>query len=201
MKIETEAKIKVDDLGDYRQRLDKLGAAWQSKRIERDCFFDEADKSLHHNGCGLRLRQESDDQNNVKIILCFKGPVDNNGAFKQRQEIEVGVEDLARTQMLLESLGFELILTFEKVRTVWLFNDCEVCLDHIVELGDYIEIEGPGEEPIEQVIKQLGLNGSEHIHTGYARLLTEHLLAHEGKNHRREILLEHSGFDFERWME
>ena len=100
MPIETEAKIKVDDLIAYRRRLEKLGASWQSKRIERDCFFDEADKSLHQNGCGLRLRQETDDQNNTKNILCFKGPVDNNGAFKQRREIEVGVYDLARTQML-----------------------------------------------------------------------------------------------------
>ena len=61
MQIETEAKIKVDDLGVYCQRLETLGALWQSKRIECDRFFDKADKSLLHNGCGLRLRQETDD--------------------------------------------------------------------------------------------------------------------------------------------
>ena len=195
MQIEIEAKIKVVDLGEFGKRLEGLEGRLQSKVIQRDFYFDRAVDSLQSRGCGLRLRQETGHSQKEKNILCFKGPVNQEGSLKEREEIEFEVGDHRQVQDFLRALGYELSLTFEKYRTVWQLEGCLVCLDHVAELGEYIEIEGPSEQAIDVVASKLGLAGYTHIHCSYAKLLTEHLREQEGPSHRSEILLDRSVFD------
>jgi len=197
MQIEIEAKIKVADLGEFGKRIEQLEGRLQSRVIQRDFFFDRAVEPLQATGCGLRLRQETDHSDREKTLLCFKGPVNHNGSLKEREEIEFEVGDRSKVQKFLHALGYDLFLTFEKHRTVWLLDECLVCLDHVVELGDYLEIEGPSEQAIDDVASKLGLEGYTHIHCSYAKLLTEHLQEQEGHSHRREVLLDRSAFDLD----
>ena len=197
MQIEIEAKIKVADLGEFGKRLEQLEGRLQSRVIQRDFYYDRAVEPLQAAGCGLRLRQETDHSKREKNVLCFKGPVNHDGSLKEREEIEFEVEDRGKVQKFLHALGYDLFLTFEKQRTVWLLDECLVCLDQVVELGDYIEIEGPGEQAIDDVASKLGLAGYTHIHCSYAKLLTEHLQEHEGQSHRREVLLDRSAIDLD----
>jgi len=195
MHIEIEAKIKVDELETYARRAQKLGDANQRETIQRDFFFDRPDRQLLTAGCGLRLRQETASGGAQTNILCFKGPPGKDNKLKQRQEIEMPVTDAQQAQNLLEALGYQLFLTFEKRRRVWELAGCEICLDHVAELGEYIEIEGPSEDAIDQAAIAMGLEGYAHIHCSYAKLLTEQLQQQEGPNHRREVLLDRSALD------
>ena len=197
MQIEIEAKIKVADLGGFGKRLEHLEGRLQSRVIQRDYYFDRAVEPLQAAGCGLRLRQETDHSKREKNVLCFKGPVNHHGSLKEREEIEFEVGDRSKVKKFLHALGYDLFLTFEKHRTVWLLDECLVCLDQVVELGNYIEIEGPSEQAIDDVSSKLGLEGYTHIHCSYAKLLTEHLQGQEGHSHRREVLLDRSAFDLD----
>ena len=197
MQIEIEAKIKVADLGEFGKRLEQVAGRLQSRVIQRDFYYDRAVEPLQGAGSGLRLRQETDHSKREKNVLCFKGPVNHSGSLKEREEIEFEVRDTRKVQDFLHALGYDLCLTFEKHRTVWLLDECVVCLDQVVELGDYIEIEGPSEQAIDDAASKLGLEGYTHIHSNYAKLLTKHLQEQEGHSHRREVLLDRSAFDLE----
>jgi adenylate cyclase class 2 len=169
MNVEIEAKIKVENLDEFIVKLEQLGAEFQKKVVQKDTFFDEPEGRLLHDDCGLRLRAQSEGANS-RGSLCFKG-ARQEGQYKRRREIEFEVGDIAEAQELLKALGFVCTMVVEKHRQVYRLHDCEVCLDRVSGLGDFIEIEGPGETAISRVQAELGLGDSEHIRDSYAILL------------------------------
>jgi len=51
--------------------------------------------------------------------------------------------------------------------------DCEVALDQLPLIGDFVEIEGPDEAKIATVQKSLGLTDLPHITESYASLVAK----------------------------
>jgi predicted adenylyl cyclase CyaB len=186
MKIEIETKIKVDSLEGVAEALVKEGATPLGEVVERDCYFDDEKMGLLHAGCGIRLRERSSD-GQKNFILTYKGEK-LPGMFKSRQEIEVGVDAAGEMATLLGALGYEKKLEFEKRRSIWQLDDCEICLDELPLLGTFIEIEAADEQLISSALKKLGLQGHEHIDIGYARMISEKLK--ETGNDSRQVLFE-----------
>jgi len=184
MHLEIEAKIKVENLDIYAQRLKQLGLHLHHQYTQRDYFFDRPDHSLQKADSGLRLRVQSDAKHQ-QIMLCYKGPRATDASFKSRREIEFTVDDLNATRELLEALGFEITIAFEKRRFQWLLDDCSVCLDEVIEIGYFIEIEGPSEQAVSDALTKLQLTDAPHVTDGYAALLAQHL-----KNTNRPQTLE-----------
>jgi len=182
--IEVEAKLKVDSLEEIEARLGELGGEFLSEQIQRDSYFDSSEGTLADSGKGFRVRQESsgDEQ---KVYLTYKGAKEES-EFKRRQQIELEIEDGDLAVKLLSAIGFEKILVFEKRRRVWRFGKCEVGLDELPLLGEFVEIEGPDEKVIADVQSNLGLSGVEHIETSYLHLMKERLCK-LGKN-KGEVL-------------
>ena len=174
MHMEIEAKIEVENLDVYAERLKKLGGHFEHQCAQRDYFFDYPDRRLLRADCGLRLRQQTDDKHE-EIMLCYKGPRDADSVYKRRQEVEFAVGKLTAAHRFLEALGFEVTIAFEKRRSLWRLADCTVCLDQVVELGFFIEIEGPSEEAVAEVQAKLQLQDAQHLTTSYAVMLAEHL--------------------------
>jgi adenylate cyclase class 2 len=139
--------------------------------LQNDYYFDDKNGSMKNLDKALRLRIEERD-GNQKIVLAFKGPR-QNGKFKQRQEIEFGIDDAQRAIDLLGALGFIKVLEIQKRRRIWQIGDCEVGLDELPELGTFIEIEGPSEEKIADVQNKLGLANVPHIKESYAALIQQ----------------------------
>ena len=173
MAIEIEAKIRVADLAGVAARLGELGAQAQGTVSQRDVFFDTAEGELRAGDVGLRVREESGGDG-VEMTMCYKGPR-RQGRYKDREEIEMVVGDGRQGQALLEALGFEATLTVEKQREVWRWQECEVCLDEVQQLGAFVEIEGPSEEQVGKVLAALGLEDTDHISTSYVSMLAEKL--------------------------
>ena len=186
MKIEIETKIKVDSLEGIAEALIKEGAAPVGEVVERDCYFDDENMGLLSAGCGIRLRQRSSNDSK-SYILTYKGKK-LPGLFKSRQEIEVVVDKSEETVALLGALGYAKILEFEKRRSLWSMDDCEICLDQLPLLGTFIEIEAADEQLISSALKKLGLQDREHIDIGYARMISEKLK--ETGNDSRQALFE-----------
>ncbi len=173
MSHEIEAKIKVAVLGPIEDKLKELGANFMQSVRQVDTYFMDTHKQLRKDDCGLRIRQEiAAGQTAARIT--FKGPR-TDSKFKSRSEYETGIDDIEMMENIFESLGYHKRLTFEKKRTVWSLDACEVCLDELPELGCFVEVEGPDEDIISGVLKKLGLQNEPHIPNGYASMMSRKL--------------------------
>jgi adenylate cyclase class 2 len=173
LKLEIEAKVKVDLLEPIAQRLDQVGASFKHELLEKDSYFIDSDRMVVRPGCGLRLRREKVN-GNERAVLTYKGPKKKT-KFKTRQEIEVDVNNAAMAEQLLVALGCYKKLTFEKKRSLWQLQQCLICLDELPLLGCFVEVEGPDEAAISDVLKKIGLSDREHINKGYAKLMKTRL--------------------------
>ena len=173
MGLEIEAKVKVAGLDAIVERLEGLGAEHRGDVTHLDTYYGGGAGVLIKRGCGLRLRRRIDAAGE-KVILTYKGPK-QKGRFKKRTEIEVEVADYSAMAGFLEALGYRQELVIEKRRRFWRFRGCAICLDQLPLLGSFVEVEGPAEDIIEQVLAAIGLGGLEHINKGYAGLMKSKL--------------------------
>jgi len=173
MCVEIEAKLKVDSLPEVEQKLIELGADFQAEQLQTDFLFDDANSTLTRADQCLRLRQQSV-AGSERFFLTYKGAKEKSN-FKKRHEIEIEIKDADSTRKLLGALGYERVLVVEKKRRVWRLGNCEVALDQLPLLGDFVEIEGADDEKIANVQKTLGLANLSHIPESYAFLMEQKL--------------------------
>jgi len=169
MYTEIEAKLKVDSLSEIEGRLKKLGAEFVEEQFQKDILFDDANQTMIKADSCLRLRIQATREQR-RYILAYKGPKQDSN-YKKRREIEVQVDNVDATQMLLSSLGYERKIVVEKKRYLWRYNRCEVALDDLKLLGNFVEIEGPDEKTINHVQGSLGLEHLDNIPESYPTLI------------------------------
>ena len=173
MCTEIEAKLKVDSLSETENKLGELDAEFLAEQLQTDYFFDDVNSTLTNTDQCLRLRKQMVEKSE-SCFLTYKGSKEKSN-LKRRKEIESEITDADSIHKLLQALGYEQVLIVEKKRRLWLFGNCEVALDHLPLLGDFVEIEGPDEENISNVQNSLGLADLPHIPQSYASLLKEQI--------------------------
>lgn len=173
MPVEIEAKLKVESLQKIAEKLDGLGAQSGQEQMHLDSYFDDANSTFTKNDRCLRLRRLCVDKSE-KFFLTYKGAKEKN-EFKKRQEVEFEVEDGRSAEKLLLLLGYKKMLVFEKKRRTWRLGGCEVALDELPLLGTFVEIEGPDEQKIADVKRNLGLSNLPVVFESYASLMTQKL--------------------------
>ncbi len=171
MCTEIEAKLKVDSLPEIEHKLAELGAEFLGEQLQTDYHFDDANATLTKTDRCLRLRKQMVGKSE-SFFLTYKGAKEKSN-FKKRQEIEFEIKDADSACKLLSSLGYEQALIIEKKRRLWQLGNCEVALDQLPLLGDFVEIEGPDEEKIATVQESLGLTDLPHITESYASLVAK----------------------------
>jgi len=171
MYTEIEAKLKVESLERIAEKLAELGAEFLEEQLQKDTYFDDADVTLKNSDKALRLRRQVTGQTE-KVFLTYKGAREKD-RFKKRQEIEIEIADADSTEKLLSALGYERVLVFEKKRRIWQFDQCKVALDELPLLGYFVEIEGPDDEKIADIQRDLGLGDLTHIAESYASLVAK----------------------------
>ncbi len=186
MCIEIEAKVRVESVEAVASRLEAAGAERRDEVRHIDTYYGDAEGAFIAKGRGLRLRREIIGESE-KVFLTYKG-VRQKGRFKKRREIEVEVADFEAMERILGELGYVKKLVIEKRRKFWRLKGCAICLDEVPLLGSFVEVEGPGEEVIGEVLDEIGLGGGEHINKGYAGLMKGKLK--EMGSDEREILFE-----------
>jgi len=151
-KLEQEVKFFLNDLKAFEERLIACGAHLKLERtLETNLRFDTPDRRLSSSFQTLRLRQD-------KICrLTWKGAGDPSGEISAREELEVEVSDLDIARAILEGLGFELMLVYEKYRSAYMLGDVEVSLDEM-PFGHFCEVEGPDIESIKNAAVLLDLD-------------------------------------------
>jgi adenylate cyclase class 2 len=162
--IELEVKFYISNLEKLETQLKNLGAKLvQNRTQEYNLRFDTplGDFALGYRV--LRLRQDT------AIRLTYKGPGEVQDGVRLRQEIEVVVDDFDQTQALLEALGYQISMVYEKYRMGYELDGVLVTLDEL-PYGDFVEIEGPDTNGIKNVSTKLGLNWDSRILESYAIL-------------------------------
>ena len=166
-KIEQEAKFLIHDLAALEKRLLDQGAQLKQPRIfEQNLRFDTPERRLSSTFQALRLRQDQ------FCRLTYKGPSDPNLDISARAELEVQVSDLETAQAILEALGFEVMVRYEKYRSAYMLEDVEVSLDEM-PFGCFCEIEGADYDRIQKTADRLGLKWDTHTKMSYLLLFDQ----------------------------
>jgi len=175
--LEIEAKIRVDSLTPVRNRLASLDARFVGRYLETNRILDRRDGSLRLGGSGLRVRSiETLEGSPAPATLTFKGPR-QGGEFKTRQELECSVDQADTAEAILNAIGFETVVRYQKRRERWMWSHCHVELDEAPLIGTFVEIEGPTEQSIRIVRPQLGLDNATLESRSYVRMLVEQCTA------------------------
>jgi len=164
---EIEVKFYITNLQRVQNRLAELGAVvTQPRTHEINLRLDTLNYDLTKEKRVLRLRQDT------RTRLTYKGPGALREGTLQRQEIEVSVSDFSKTLALLEALGFQVALMYEKYRTALEVNGVEISLDEM-PFGSFVEIEGQDPQAIHLVTQQLHLNWEARVVDSYTGLFEE----------------------------
>ncbi len=165
-KLEQEVKFYIHDLKAFEKRLISSGAHLKLERsLETNLRFDTPARRLSRSYQTLRLRQD-------KICrLTWKGAGDPEGEVSAREELEVEVSDLNTARAILEGLGFELMLVYEKYRSAYMLGEVEISLDEM-PFGNFCEVEGPDIESIKNTAALLDLDWEKRSTLSYLALFT-----------------------------
>ncbi len=162
--VEIEVKFYVISLPEVENKIRELGGSLVQERIfESNLRFDTGDQRLRNLRQVLRLRKDKAN------ILTFKGAAEMGAAVSVRQEIEVLVDDFEKARRLLEGLGYEVVMEYEKYRRIYSLLDTLVVLDEL-PYGNFVEIEGPDGKTIQKVARNLNLSWKARVMTSYTYL-------------------------------
>jgi adenylate cyclase class 2 len=196
MGTETEIKLRVKDVKEFRAALQRLGArsvfSGTGRVHELNILFDTPGKERAKRGELLRIRTEKPESLSAKrsqpgterALLTFKRPLTSarrparalrRERHKVREEIELQVLDAGALAKIFEGLGMRGWFRYEKFRTTFrLPKSLRWAKGLLVELdetpiGTFVELEGPP-QAIDRVARALGFSKRDYIVTSYLGL-------------------------------
>ncbi len=160
---ELEVKFYISKRGQLERILDSLGKVTAPRVLEVNLRFDTPDRTLTPAGRMLRLRMDT------RARVTYKGPGVSEGGANLRQELEFTVSDFDTARKLLEALGYQVYMMYEKFRTTYQVGALEVVLDEL-PIGHFAEIEGPDAASIRSLAQRLGLDWEQRTMDSYTVL-------------------------------
>lgn len=161
--VEVELKFKLQNPDSVVEFLNK-NAEFQYESFQHDVYYNAPHRDFLENSANisewLRVRIEKD-----KAQINYKDWQPRESSVKTHcKELETGVDSYEQLSLILEALNFTRLIAVKKTRRAWMYEDTEVSLDAVEELGSYLEVEYKGKlEDIEkirsylhEVVKKLG---------------------------------------------
>ena len=166
MDQEIEVKFLLKDYASLMQKIADLQLSCSQERIhEFNLRYDLADGSLVARKQVLRLRKDT------QARLTFKGPGVMEEDVLLRKEVEVVVSDFDTTNRLLEALGYQVVMMYEKYRANYLLDSLVMSVDE-TPLGLFVELEGESPAQVRKATNVLELNWDARINLSYSALLS-----------------------------
>jgi predicted adenylyl cyclase CyaB len=144
MNIEVEIKVKIDKLDRIKRQISSFGKMIKSIRqvddyyvpCHRD-FFVQKPYPVEW----LRIRTNPD-----KVIFEYDKSINKraDGLQEYAEEYETEISRPEEFKKILNFLDFKKIITVDKQREYWDCGKFEVALDHVKDLGFFIEVEAKG---------------------------------------------------------
>jgi len=163
---EIEIKFRVDDLRRLSRRLRAAGFRLLTPRKhELNTLYDLPGEVLRGRKELLRIRRYG---SQWTVAHKSKGKI---GRHNARVELETGVADGKKMDLILRALGYSPSFRYEKFRAEWTDGKGHVVVDE-TPIGNFCEIEG-GPRWIDATAKKLGVSPADYITKNYAGLFLE----------------------------
>ncbi len=165
----SEASIREASLK-ARKKLLSIGVEEMDHRIQTDLYLEHPSVDYRLTDEAFRIRcQEWKEEGRGDMHLTYKGPRISERT-KTRTEHELPLGPAASREGTLElfgSLGFNFSKEVVKERRTFEYGDLIICIDVVLGLGAFMEVEvkgddiGEGEERILAFLKENGWNETE----------------------------------------
>ncbi len=171
MSIETEVKVRVENLDGFLQKLEVLSPWVLTERHFEDNFIlDDSSRSLASRRSLIRVRLTSRGS-----WLTFKGPPDPSGLFKRREELESVLGDGRNVIAIFRRIGLRVSFRYQKYRREFKVvtgpapgDEIHVALDE-TPIGIFAELEG-SEAGIKKAARKLAISQNRFLRDSYASL-------------------------------
>jgi adenylate cyclase, class 2 len=203
MARETEIKLRIESIEEFRKKLKRVGArtvsAGSGQVHEWNTLYDTEAQDLRGKDLLLRVRVETPSdrtgsKSKKRVLLTFKGPIKGRkgsaavnksandrrfgGNHKVREEIELEVADAKALGTIFEGLGMRESFHYEKYRTTFRMPEsARWAKGLLIELDETpIGTFAELEGPsraIDRVAKLLGYSKEDYVLTNYLRLHAE----------------------------
>ena len=137
--LEVEVKAHVTDFKEIKDKLSIIGAREVKKEYQEDIYFNAPHRDFTQTDEALRIRKTTS-KDGIKKILTYKG-AKLDELSKTREEIEVNIENMENTKLILEKLGFKPVKPVQKDRIFYIIDEYIITLDTVYGLGNFVEIE------------------------------------------------------------
>lgn len=163
MSIEIEKKYRLtpEQRQDVLDALDEFSAEYEGEDFEENILF--ANDVLFEKNALVRIRRTRD-----KTMFTYKQRIQSQSDAKRQIEHETEVVDADSLLDIVEALGLQKRIVYEKRRKTWKFRQVEVVLDEL-PFGLFMEIEG-SVSAIKEAEMLLDIEEFEVEHETYPRL-------------------------------
>ncbi|HEY8992251.1 MAG TPA: class IV adenylate cyclase [Candidatus Microsaccharimonas sp.] len=171
---EIEIKAKVENKQALIDTILSAGIQLSAPIKQHDVVYGQAGVADNAPGSiWLRIRTENDSKTIFTLKQQYEGGLDS-------VEHETEVENAVELALIISTLGFSLYSDLTKTRQKAKYNDIEICVDDVEELGVFIEAERLAEESadgqsiVEALwieLEKFGVNRSSEVFEGYDVLL------------------------------
>lgn len=178
--IETEVLVEVkESFKKAKTSLQEFNYYGLKKTIDT-YYYDplRSDLKPYSNGklySSFRVRQKGDD-----IFVTYKNDHYIEDIWQYSDEYEIKVDDLTSIKLILDNLGFKKLLVIDSEKHFYQFNEYEIVLENVKDLGVFLEVELKKEISSEQVhvykekilhfIKNLDICTSNELNSGKPEL-------------------------------
>ena len=153
---ELEVKARVDDPAAVERAVAAAGAELSFRGAMIDRRFDR-EGALGGRDEVLRLRiYRPGGGGTVYGVLGWKGPVGRRGAYRHREEWETRVTDPDAALVMLERLGFTVVLRIDRTIAEYRLGGATLRLEWYPAMDVLVEVEG-APEAIERAVVATGL--------------------------------------------
>lgn len=167
---ELEIKIQIDSKEHFQaiyNSCKKFFGQPKSHVRQLDEYYDTPDGQLKKQDLVIRIRSNGD-----KKTIALKSPrIDLPSGMTSRIELEFLSAEGEKVHEQLSSQGLNPNEAAEKERWTFIYHDCEIVLDTLPFIGSFIEIEGPSETAIHEVVSLLNLSSCRVIRQNYGELM------------------------------
>lgn len=132
---EIEVKARVNNLESLVDKIKTQNIKLGPKLEQHDIVYGQPGKTDNEFGSvWLRVRVENKTKTYFTLKKSVRGHLDSI-------EYEVVVNDPDELKYIITQMGFKLYSDLTKVRQKAKIGNIELCVDHLVGLGDYVEAE------------------------------------------------------------
>lgn len=167
---ELEIKIRIESDDHFKRLLDLCTVLYgppKSHVLQRDEYYDSSDNQLRNQDLVLRIRTIGNER-----MIALKSPrVQLPSGMSKRIELEFSSTDGSKVEEQLKQQGLKAYQIQEKERWTFVHDDSEILLDRLPFIGSFVEIEGPDEKTIQEIVKSLSLTSHEVVLKNYGELM------------------------------